>query len=564
MSQPINASRRALLRHVSALSALGIGMPLALNLATIGAAAAQVAPGTIKDYKAIVCLYLAGGNDAHNTVIATDPTSMASYNMYRGAGTPDTIALSAAEMLPITPITPQTGRTFALHPNLGPLRDLFNQGRLGVVANVGTLMAPMTKLQFLSGAVPAPPALASHNSQSFQWQCRQGIAGWGNRMSELLMSANSVEVLSSISVAGNSPFLAGIRPAQLQVNSDGIPPLNAFVAPNLFGSTMAPATKLQLLSGAVPAPPALASHNSQSFQWQCRQGIAGWGNRMSELLMSANSIEVLSSISVAGNSSFLAGIRPAQLQVNSDGIPPLNAFVAPNLFGSTMAPAANRELMTRNRTEPFAGSQTAVVNRLLEAQSALQHSMLPAGAGGVAGAAVPNGLTVGLQNIARVIGGHATSNVKRQVFYVAIGGFDTHSELLRFHGERMTVVAAAMKYFDDVLGAMNMRDNVTLFTGSDFGRSLTTNHSGADHGWGGHHFVMGGAVRGGDIYGRYPVIGSGTDDDIGRGMLLPGLSIDQYAATIARWFGLSESQLDDVFPLLRNYGTHRNLGFMKT
>ena len=466
MSQPINASRRALLRHVSALSALGIGMPLALNLATIGAAAAQVAPGTIKDYKAIVCLYLAGGNDAHNTVIATDPTSMASYNMYRGAGTPDTIALSAAEMLPITPITPQTGRTFALHPNLGPLRDLFNQGRLGVVANVGTLMAPMTKLQLLSGAVPAPPALASHNSQSFQWQCRQGIAGWGNRMSELLMSANSVEVLSSISVAGNSPFLAGIR--------------------------------------------------------------------------------------------------PAQLQVNSDGIPPLNAFVAPNLFGSTMAPAAIRELMTRNRTEPFAGSQTAVVNRLLEAQSALQHSMLPAGAGGVAGAAVPNGLTVGLQNIARVIGGHATSNVKRQVFYVAIGGFDTHSELLRFHGERMTVVAAAMKYFDDVLGAMNMRDNVTLFTGSDFGRSLTTNHSGADHGWGGHHFVMGGAVRGGDIYGRYPVIGSGTDDDIGRGMLLPGLSIDQYAATIARWFGLSESQLDDVFPLLRNYGTHRNLGFMKT
>ncbi len=463
MTNSINASRRALLRHVSALSALGVGMPLALNLAAIGAAAAQTAPGAIKDYKAVVCLFLAGGNDAHNTVLATDPTSLASYNLHRGSGTPQSIALNPAAMLPITPATPQSGRSFALHPNLGPLRDLFNQGRLGIVANVGTLLVPISKAQFSS--TPQPPALLSHNDQSVQWQCRQGIAGWGNRMGELLMSANGTELMTCISHGGNSTFLAGDRPPQVQINSNGMTPLSA---------------------------PLLA-----------------------------------------------------------------------NLFGSTTAPASIRDLLTRSRTEPFAASQTAVVNRLIEAQALFQRSLLPAGAGGVANPPAGSGLGAVLQNIARVIGGHTIANVRRQVFFAAIGGFDNHDKLLVNHGALMTQLAVALQYFDDVLGALNMRDNVTLFTASEFGRTLANNGSGSDHGWGGHHFVMGGAVKGGDIYGRYPILGSDTPDDFGQGRLLPAVSVDQMGSTIARWFGLSESQLDDVFPYLRNFGSSRNLGFMK-
>jgi uncharacterized protein (DUF1501 family) len=181
----------------------------------------------------------------------------------------------------------------------------------------------------------------------------------------------------------------------------------------------------------------------------------------------------------------------------------------------------------------------------------------------VPGTTQANALASQLQTVARVIGGRSALGARRQVFFVSIGGFDTHDAQRVNQGNLMTRLGQALEYFDRLLAgpSVNALNEVTLFTASDFGRTLTSNGDGTDHGWGAHHFVTGGAVRGKDVYGRFPVIGVNTDDDVGQGRLLPAVSVDQYAATLARWFGLTASQLDEVFPNLRNFPMV-DLGFM--
>jgi len=164
------------------------------------------------------------------------------------------------------------------------------------------------------------------------------------------------------------------------------------------------------------------------------------------------------------------------------------------------------------------------------------------------------------------------TGVRRQVFFVSLGGFDSHDFQNRNQADNLARVAHAMRYFDTALGALNARANVTTFTASDFGRTFTSNGDGTDHGWGGHHFVMGGAVRGGDLYGRFPTLAvkntnnnnfDASPDQLGNGALLPGTSVDQLGATLARWFGLSDTQILDVFPNLANFNANvRNLGFL--
>ena len=161
---------------------------------------------------------------------------------------------------------------------------------------------------------------------------------------------------------------------------------------------------------------------------------------------------------------------------------------------------------------------------------------------------------------------------RRQVFMVSMGGFDTHDNQNRSHAEAMAKLSHALHYFDATLGRMGARNSVATFTASDFGRTFTSNGDGTDHGWGAHHFVMGGAVKGGDLYGTFPVLGAknannnnfdSSPDQLGNGSLLPGTSVDQLGATLGRWFGLSDGQLLDVFPNLAYFdASRRNLGFM--
>src|SRR5690606_31613692 len=181
----------------------------------------------------------------------------------------------------------------------------------------------------------------------------------------------------------------------------------------------------------------------------------------------------------------------------------------------------------------------------------------------VPGTTQSNALAAQLQTVARVIGGRSALGAKRQVFFVSIGGFDTHDAQKVNQGNLMTRIGQAVEYFDRLLAspAVNALNEVTLFTASDFGRTLTSNGDGTDHGWGAHHFVSGGAVRGGDLYGRFPSTAADNDDYVGNGRLLPELSVDQYGATLARWFGRTGSELDLVVPSLANFPS-RGLGSM--
>jgi uncharacterized protein (DUF1501 family) len=190
------------------------------------------------------------------------------------------------------------------------------------------------------------------------------------------------------------------------------------------------------------------------------------------------------------------------------------------------------------------------------------------------GANTFNSLAQQLQMVARMIDASRNTDIgaRRQVFFVSMGGFDTHDQQNANHAQLMARLAHAMRYFDNALEAIGERNNVTTFTASDFGRTFTSNGDGTDHGWGAHHFVMGGAVRGGDLYGTFPVYGTknvnnnnfdSSPDQIGNGSLLPTTSVDQLGATLGRWFGLSDGQLQDIFPNLNQWNaSQRNLGFM--
>ena len=179
------------------------------------------------------------------------------------------------------------------------------------------------------------------------------------------------------------------------------------------------------------------------------------------------------------------------------------------------------------------------------------------------GNTVANGLAAQLQTVARIIGARSGLGAKRQVFFVSMGGFDTHDGQNMNQADLLARVSHAMGYFDtalSTLGGADMRNQVTLFTASDFGRTLTSNGDGTDHGWGSHHFVMGGAVNGGEIYGKFPQYGLNLENTANNAFL-PVTSVDTLGATLGKWFGATSAELDLVFPNLPNFT--RDLGFMK-
>ncbi|MCU6433769.1 DUF1501 domain-containing protein [Undibacterium sp. Jales W-56] len=480
MSSKINASRREFLRMSSALSVVGAaGAPFALNLATMASAAAQTAPN---DYKALVCLFMFGANDHANTVLATDSTSWSQYLSVRTTNEAGSIALPAVGMtggvLPIVPNSTQAGRSFALHPSMGELKGLFDNGRAAIISNVGPLLVPTTLAQYKTGSVPRPPKLFSHNDQQSLWQAYapEGAAyGWGGRMGDLMAANNSNPIFTSISASGNAVFLAGRTVKQYQVNASGAVPIGGLSGP-LFGA--------------------------------------------------------------------------------SAGANPLNAIV------------------TADASHLLQKEHAIVTSRAINAQSLLSPAMAAAGGTGVpnptqytnpnTGTLANNGLAIQLQTVARIIAGRNALGAKRQVFFVSMGGFDTHDFQRTSQADLLAKVSHALAYFDGVMGNLqgaDVRNSVTLFTASDFGRTFTSNGDGTDHGWGSHHFIVGGAVKGKDIYGTFPVTGLKHDMDVGSGSLLPQFSVDQYGATLANWFGLSTTQINDVFPNITNF-SNRNLGFM--
>ena len=459
----VDPSRRAFMRRVSALSLAGAATPWTLNLATL----AEASAATASDYKAIVCVFLYGGNDYANTLVPYDLSSYKMYQQLRPSlayqrSALDATALTAASV----PIDSQgASRQYALAPELSPLLPLFNAGKMAVVANVGSLIQPTSKLQYANKSVPLPPKLFSHNDQQSVWQSS---------------------------------------------------------APE--GAT------------------------------------SGWGGRMGDLFQAGNGNATFTCVNVSGNAVFLSGASAVQYQISTSGSVPLAGLKSP-LFGSSACSDALRTLVTSQRSALFEDEYNRVMRRSLDANNVLINTIgasatntpFPAG----------NTLADQLKMVARMIANASAIGAKRQVFFVSLGGFDNHDGLLSIHPSLLTKVSGALSAFYNATVELGVADKVTAFTASDFGRTLSGNNDGSDHGWGSMHFVLGGAVNGQRYYGTPPVIASNGPDDVGQGRLLPTTSVDQYAATLGHWLGISDSDLLGLLPNLANYSVaSRNLNFV--
>jgi uncharacterized protein (DUF1501 family) len=463
----MNASRRHLLRTAGALATAlpGLRAPLSLGLAGLATLAAQSshAANLGGGYRALVCLFMNGGNDSHNWVVPVDAGGWAQYTAARRD-----LAWPAARMQAITSTSQGAGRAFAMPVELGPLRQWYESGHAAVLANVGPLLQPTTKADFQAGR-GLPPKLFSHNDQQSTWQ---------------------------------SLFPEG-------------------------------------------AP-------------------SGWGGRMGDLLMSANPYPVFTALSASGNAVFLAGRQVVPYQVGNDGPVGVRGLQADWMFGSqTLKPVLARSL-ARGAGEPFSGEYAAVMKRSLDTasmlQAALQRVSVPAlpTAAITLGAApaitlAGEGLAKQLQLVARLIAAGQQMGMRRQVFMVSSGGFDTHANQMRDQPALMARVALSVDYFLHALQSLGLLDRVMLFTASDFGRTLTSNGDGSDHGWGAHHIVAGGGVRGREIHGRFPLTTTGTADEVGSGRLLPSTSVIEMAAALGGWLGLSRAEQEEVLPGLSRF-----------
>ena len=343
------------------------------------------------------------------------------------------------------------------------------------------------------------------------------------------------------------------------------------------GPLVVPLTKTQYNSAdrtTYPLPPKLFSHNDQQSIWQSSSpegSTIGWGGNIGDLAMSGNTTSTFTCINVTGNAVFLSGDSALSYQVSTNGAVPING-VKGNLYGSSAVRAAMTSLIQQPRTHILENEYNKVTARAIGAES-----QITAGLSGVTLATTfPKGsLGDQLKMVARLIGARSSLGAKRQVFMVSIGGFDLHDNLIAQHPALLGSVSDALAAFYNATVELGVANKVTAFTASDFGRTLQSNGDGSDHGWGSHHFVVGGAVKGKAFYGTAPAVSLGNtaaledQGHVGQGRLLPTTSVDQYAATLAKWFGVADTEMNGILPNLRHFGTAAgradyptNLGFM--
>jgi uncharacterized protein (DUF1501 family) len=515
--QPQLQSRRAFLRRAGQLAFTGAALPTAINLAAMGEAAAFSAGN---DYKALVCVFLYGGNDYANTIVPYDAASYAAYQTIRGtqgAVTQNGIALAKADLAPMllsgspTSAIGLTGLQYAMHPSMTGLRDLYAAGQAAVLLNCGPLVKPLTKTQYQStdrANFPTPPKLFSHNDQQSIWQSSSpegSTIGWGGNIGDLAMNSNGNSLFTCISVTGNAVFLSGDQALSYQVGSNGAVRINS-----------------------------LDRLGNKAYPF----GFEAVGATMKDLVTATG----------RSNQLEMEYNRVAKRAVDAEG----------SITGAV------------KDTEPANNVYPAPFNSFPE----------------------QNSLASQLRMVARLINARGTLGNKRQVFMVSLGGFDLHDGLIANHTRNMGRVSSAIKVFQDTLSTMGVGDKVTTFTTSEFGRTLSSNGDGSDHGWGGHQLIVGGAVNGGAFYGYAPpvsVAGSQWNDSaavksapenqfhVGQGRLLPTTSVDQYAATLAKWFGVEAGDMtgsNSILPFLDNFGGSldmngvninyaKDLGFMK-
>ena len=449
-------TRRRFIGQASCAAVSGVSvLNTLLNLRLAGDIAAANPPAP-NEYRALVCLFLNGGNDSFNMLVPRGNTEYAEYALER-----QNLALAQNSLLAInSQNTP--GKIFGLHPGMPELANLFEQGHAAFVANVGTLIHPVTKMEYNAGSVSLPLGLFSHSDQQEQWQTsvpqsRAGT-GWAGRMADLLQSLNvNQKVSMNISLAGSNVFQAGHNVFEYAITSNGAVGLNNYTAQwSANDSTLAKAT-----SAAVDSQ--LAQHYSN-------------------LLMQA-----------------------------------------------------------------FANSKRNALDAYDVFHNATNLSLPP----GVTFPSTPLGPE--LQMIAKTIAGRTALDVTRQTFFLQLGGWDHHDNVIDNQAAMLPYVSSAIGAFYNALVQLGVQDKVTLFTASDFGRTLTSNGRGSDHAWGGNHIVVGGGVDGRKIYGQYPSLFDDNPVDVGRGRLIPTTSADEYFAELALWLGVSKTDLPLVLPNIANF-----------
>lgn len=416
-----------------------------LNLRmTSTAAAANLNPDD--DYKALVCLFLAGGNDSYNMLVPNNASAYAEYKNTR-----DNIALEKTDLLPITS-NGQPYSEFGIHPGMKEFQELYNMNDLAFVANVGTLVHPTTKSDY-NNKRSLPSGLFSHSDQQVHWQT------------------------SVPQVKGSSP--------------------------------------------------------------------GGWGGRTADLLMAMNEdSQVSMNISLSGVNIFQVGNEAFAYISGLEGGTDMVGYTDP------FQKAAIDGLLEEHYKNLFTRTFAKNTRRFIDSSIAFNAAIEPID---IFTPVPPTQLAQRFKMVARTIAARKTLNMKRQTFFIRAGGWDHHSEVNNAQGLMLPEISQAVKYFKDALQEIGMTDNVVTFTASDFGRTLTSNGVGSDHAWGGNHIVMGGPVNGGEIYGTYPSLVLGSSQEVGRGRLIPTTSVDAYSSEIARWFGVSSSEMDTVFPNIRNF-----------
>jgi uncharacterized protein (DUF1501 family) len=446
----MSLDRRTFIKYAS-LAAAGN----AAGLRPFGALNALAQGAT--DYKALVCVFLYGGNDANNTLIQFDTTGYDNYAKVRGP-----LAIDQHQLLPLS-----AAPNFALNPNLPAIQSLFDTNAAALVANVGTLVQPTTRSQYLAGKT-VPSNLFSHPDQQLEWQnaaqSAAGRTGWAGRIADTLnLTYNSRASIPMItSVAGDTLFC----------------------------------------NGASSTPVSVSAGNLEAGQ--CSEGASECAAQ--QLTAQA-----------------MLGLSSGVTLVQADNAITTNAYA----YAKTLSDAVQSvtPLRTVFPTSNFLASQ--------------------------------------LQQIAQIIQVRAALGVNRQIFFAGIGNFDTHSDQLPLQGALLASISAAMAAFYKATQELGVQNNVTTFTMSDFSRTFQPNsNTGSDHAWGSHHIVLGGAVKGGKLYGTFPTLALGGPDDSGtNGRWVPSTASVQYASTLAQWFGVSAAQLPTIFPNIGSFPVN-NLGFV--
>ena len=457
LDERCGCSRRDLLKAGTGAALTGLGLTQLSQLNRVQAAAGMAAPPN--DFRALVCVFLRGGNDSANTIVPLSSDTYATYAQSR-----QNLAVPQNELLPITPVT-SLGTDYGLHPAIPELRDLFQNRRLSVVSNVGSMLEPVTKAGWDNQVTPVPPHLFSHSDQQFQWEAGRGNPdnniGWGGLVADRLLDLNAGSTLPlNLSLSGSNTLQLGESTLPYSLGPDGSISLDGF-----WGQ--------QGILRKVAFDTLLSKPNAHRFA------------------------DVYSAVQI--KAQYLDKLLSEALDA------------APTL------------------TVPFNPDEP------LDRQ---------------------------LQLVSRICSVQASLGVQRLVFLCELDGFDHHQGQLEEHPLLLGELSRALSHFDSAMHELGLEDRVTLFTCSDFGRTLTSNGKGSDHGWGGHQLVLGGGVRGGEIFGQMPNLEIDGPDDAGWGRTIPTASIEQYAATLSRWFGLTETQLGEVFPNLGNFASS-DMGFMQ-